>query len=303
MPESFPRLSPTPEIHERPELACAVLAVGNPPALIAAVRSLMEQSEPIEVVVINSGGAGAARSLAEAGLQVAVIELAERILPGAARNRGIAATTAPYISFLAADCVAEPGWAAARLRAHRAGAAAVASAVTNPFPTSLPAWTSYIALFPRRMPGVPSPDALLYGVSYKRHLFDACGLFREEIRGGEDTEFHQRLSAAGVAIVWAPEVRTAHHHPTGLFELLRDQFRRGARSALAWKRLQGPRPIQVAVNAFQRLPAGARLAWRAAMRGERKWVTAAVVLLPIAATAYAAGCIAHALLESGKDEE
>ena len=279
------------------------MAVGNPPALIAAVRSLVEQSEPVEIVVVNSGGSGAAEALAAAGFEVDVTEIGERVLPGAARNRGIAATTAPYVSFLAADCIAEPGWAAARLDAHRAGAAAVASAVTNPFPANLSAWTSYIALFNRRMPGVPLPHALLYGVSYARRLFHDHGTFREDLRGGEDTELHQRLSASGVAIVWEPRVRTAHRHPTRVRDLLRDQFRRGARSALAWERLQGPAPIRVAVNAFQRIPATARLAWQAVARGERKWVAAAAMLLPVAAAAYAAGSLAHALWREGKGEE
>lgn len=279
------------------------MAVGNPPALIAAVRSLLEQSEPVEVAVVNSGGGGAAAALVEAGFHVKVIEIAERVLPGAARNRGIAATTAHYVSFLAADCMAEPEWAAARLRAHGGGAVAVASAVTNPFTTNVSAWTSYIALFHRRMPGVPPPHALLYGVSYARSLFEDHGFFREDMRGGEDTDFHQRLSVGGVVIVWEPGARTAHRHPTRLFDLLRDQFRRGARSALAWERLRGPAPIRVATNAFQRLPSSARLAWRAVTPGERKWVAAAAVLLPLAAMAYAAGSIAHALLKSGKDEE
>ncbi len=288
---------------DRPELACVVLAVGNPPALIAAVRSLIEQNEPVEVAVINSGGQGAAASLVEAGFDVKVIEIPERVLPGAARNRGIAATNAPYVSFLAADCVAEPEWASARLRAHRAGAVGVASAVTNPFTTNVSAWTSYIALFNRRMPGIPPPHALLYGVSYARRLFDDYGFFREDMRGGEDTDFHQRLSAGGVVIVWEPGVRTAHRHPTRLVDLLRDQFRRGARTALAWERLRGPAPMRVATNAFQRLPSTARLAWRAVTRAERKWVAAAAVLLPLAAMAYAAGSIAHAVLKSGKDEE
>ena len=45
------------------------------------------------------------------------IEAAKRI----ARNAGVVATSAPFVAFLAADCVAQPGWAAARL-AHRFGA-------------------------------------------------------------------------------------------------------------------------------------------------------------------------------------
>ncbi|HSN89152.1 MAG TPA: glycosyltransferase, partial [Thermoanaerobaculia bacterium] len=272
----------------RADLACVVLGLGNPPELPAAVRSLLEQGEPVEVVVVNSGGGGAAASLSAVGLDVPVIEIPERLLPGAARNRGIAATRAPFVAFLAADCLAEPGWAAARLRAHRAGVPAVASAVTNPFRRNLAAWASYVVLFSRRMPGAPPADALRYGVSYERTLFDRFGLFREDLRGGEDTELHQRM-AGEVAIAWEPAVRTAHRHPRRVAVLLADQYRRGARMAGAWGRLQGPRPAQVAADALRRLPPDVKRAWRSADRKDRPWIAAASLLLPAAALAYAAG--------------
>lgn len=276
-----------------PDLACAVLALGNPPELPAAVRSLLGQSEPVEVVVVNSGGGGARASLSREGLDgtVEVVERAERLLPGAARNLGIAATRAPFVAFLAADCLAEPGWAAARLAAHRAGALAVASAVTNPFRRDLAAWASYVALFSRRMPGTPGGEALLYGVSYARGLFETCGLFREDLRGGEDTEFHERLREHA-AIVWEPAVRTAHRHPRRVSELLRDQHRRGARSATAWAKLQGPGAREVALTALRRLPADFRRAWRGSEAAERFWIAAAGLVLPAAALAYAAGALA-----------
>jgi len=275
-----------------PELACVVLSLGNPPELPSAVRSLVAQEPPPEIIVVNSGGGGAAATLADAGLAVPVMERAERLLPGAARNLGVGATRAPFVGFLAADCVAEPGWAAARIAAHRAGAAAVASAVTNPYRRNLAAWTSYVALFNRRMPGVPAGDALLYGVSYARGLFDRFGPFREDLRGGEDTDFHRRL-AGRVAIAWEPRVRTAHRHPTTLHALLRDQFQRGARSATAWGRLDGSASPSVARNALRRVPEGARFAWRAAGPGERPWIAAAIALLPLSALAYAAGSTAR----------
>lgn len=273
-----------------PDLACVVLGLGNPPELPDAVRSLAEQSEPVEVVVVNSAGGGAAASLATAGLEVPVIERAERLLPGAARNLGIAATRAPFVAFLAADCWAEPGWAAARLRAHRNGAAAVASAVTNPYRRNLAAWASYVSLFPRRMPGVPPGEALLYGASYARGLFERFGPFREDLRGAEDTDFHQRFGQE-VAIAWEPAVRTAHRHPRRVGALLADQYRRGARSATAWSRLQRYRPLEVASNALRRVPEGVETAWRAAAPGERRWIAAASLLLPAAALAYAAGAL------------
>ena len=273
-----------------PDLACIVLGLGNPPELPEAVRSLLTQDEPIEVAVVNSAGGGAAASLAAAGLDVPVIERAERLFPGAARNLGIAATRAPFIAFLAADCWAEPGWAAARLRAHSAGAAAVASAVTNPYRRNLAAWASYVALFSPRMPGVPAGEALRYGASYARSLFERFGPFREDLRGGEDTDFHQRL-AGEVAIAWEPAGRTAHRHPRRVSTLLADQYRRGARSVASWANLQAYDARFIATNAMRRLPDDVARAWRSAEPGERPWIAAASLVLPAAVLAYAAGAL------------
>jgi GT2 family glycosyltransferase len=271
-------------------MACVVLAFENPRALVRAVRSIVAQSEPVELVVVNSGGGGARRSLAEAGLDVRVIERPDRLFPGGARNLGIASTSAPWVSFLADDCEAEPGWVEARLAAHRAGAEAVASAVTNPDGRNVAAWTSYVSLFNRRMPGISPARALLYGASYARDLFSRFGNFREDLRTGEDTEFHQRL-AGRVPIVWEPRVRTAHRHPTDFRSLLSDHFRRGARSAATWREFGGPGALAVAANAIRRAPAAARSAWEAAEPKQRKWIAAAALLLPVPVLAYAAGSL------------
>lgn len=270
-----------------------VFALGNPPELIEAVRSLVEQEAPVEIVVVHSNGRGVAEQLAAAGFsspRVACVERAERLMPGAARNLGVAASRAPFVAFLAADCRAEPGWVAARLAAHRTGAAAVASAVTNLYAKNLPAWVSYLALFARRMPGTTEREALRYGVSYARELFERFGTFREDLRTGEDTEFHQRL-AGQVPIAWAPEVRTAHRHPRRFGALWVDQFRRGRRSAATWSHLAGPSARRVAVDAFGRIPACFRIAWRGSRGAERAWIAAASLALPGAALAYAAGAL------------
>ena len=277
------------------DLAVVVLAVGGPPELSGAVRSLLSQGEPLEILVVNSGGGDAGGTLAAAGLRAAAIEFGDRLLPGAARNAGIDATTAPFVAFLAADCIAEPGWAAARLAAHRAGAAAVASAVTNAFPRNLAAWISYVSLFYRRMPRVPEERALRYGASYARTLFARFGRFREDLRAGEDTDFHDRI-AGEVDIVWEPRIRTAHRHPTTFARLVSDQFQRGFRTASAWAAIGGARPRAVALASIRRAPAGAAIAWRAAEPGQRRWIAAAAALLPVPTLAYAAGALAPALV-------
>ncbi len=275
------------------ELACVVLAVGHPPELVAAVQSLLDQPEPIEIVVVNSGGGTAARTLVESH-EVRIVEIPQRVLPGAARNAGIISTSARFVAFLAADCIAEEGWVRERLTVHRQGVLAVASAVTNPYPRNLAAWTSYVSLFCRRMPGVPTEEALLYGVSYDRGLFDRFGVFREDMRGGEDTEFNQRLTPA-VEIRWVPTVRTAHRHSRSFGALLHDHYRRGRRSAAMWQQLNRYRPLEVMKIALTRAPASTRIAWRAANPDERRWVFAAALLIVFPSLAYAIGALMHAV--------
>jgi hypothetical protein len=112
-----------------PLLAVVVIALGAPIEAVDAVRSLIEQKPPVEIVVVNTGGGGMAALLARHGIDVPVIEREERLYAGAARNIGIRATRAPYVAFLASDCRATKGWARKRLAAHRAGAAAVGCAM------------------------------------------------------------------------------------------------------------------------------------------------------------------------------
>ena len=82
-----------------------------------------------EIIVVNTNGGDALKLLRDAGIGVPVHQRAERLYVGAARNIGIAETKAPFVAFLASDCLAAPGWVSERVRLHRAGARAVASAV------------------------------------------------------------------------------------------------------------------------------------------------------------------------------
>jgi glycosyltransferase involved in cell wall biosynthesis len=272
---------------DRCELACIVLSLRCTPGLVEAVRSLEEQSPRPEIVVVNSGGGDPATVLRAARLEVRIINRVERLLPGAARNVGIAATHERYVAFLAADCCAEPGWIAARLRAHRVGVKAVASVMTNAFPQSLVASAAYLRLHLRRMPDTPPSERLFYSVSYDRELFARFGGFREDLREGEDTDFNARIRGEA-EIVWAPEVRTAHANPTRLGALLRDQYTRGRRSRV-YERLGTPAMLQITLLKEPRKAlAQAR---RTVEPHERCRLIAAWPLVPLASVAFSAGLV------------
>lgn len=275
------------------ELACAVLSYRDEPFLIEAVRSVTEQDVPVEVVVINSGGGNPAARLAAAGLNVPVSSCEERLYAGGARNAGIELTRARYVSFLAADCIAAPGWAAARLREHRAGAAVVASPLDNAYPDSLVAWAALLTLHNRRVASALPTQRLYYSLSYERALFERFGRFREDLRSGEDTEFNARF-AGHVPTLLAHDAVTLHRYPTRLRDLIADAFWRGGMQARAQGALEGagPKRIRVALRGPYNMAHSALVAWRstAPKRGRllRAWPLGAAAALAFACGALTA---------------
>lgn len=215
----------------QPELAVVVMGLRAPANLASAVKSLRSQSIDVEIVIVNSGGGDISFLQPEAGTQIVLAD--DVLLPGAARNVGITHSRAPFIAFLASDHVAKPDWAAQRLAAHKAGHRSVASAVLNSNPMNLISWAHHLSILVRRLPGVPPDQALRYGVSYDRALFDTYGLFNKDMRIGEDTDFNARLPDEDQPF-WAPNVQTIHKNPTGLRAMLKEQYQRGRRSGYHW---------------------------------------------------------------------
>lgn len=284
-----------------PALTVVVMGYRNEATIEAAVASVLEQRapEPVEVVVVTSGGDRSADVVRRAHPTVEVVESGAHLLPGGARNAGVEAARGGVVAFLAADCLAEPGWAAARLVAHRAGHPVVAGAMTPAPPHRPSSWASHLTLYRHRLAGRPPglvahPDPAAHGLSYDRAVLDRLGPFDAAVRVGEDTEAARRLGALGVTIWFEPSVRTAHCGPHSTLALLADHHRRGRLSA----RAAGPalRPIGwpravVALPLVTALCARATVAevWRNG-RGERHRL---VLSLPWVVAAVAAGLSGH----------
>jgi glycosyltransferase involved in cell wall biosynthesis len=273
------------------ELACAVLSYRDEPHLADAVLSVLRQDVPVEVVVVNSGGGDPRARLRDAGIHVPVHSVEGRLFPGAVRNIAIGLTRAPYVAFLAADCLAAPGWAAARLREHRAGAVAVASAMANADPESVAARAGLLMLYNQRLAATRPDRRLYYSMSYDRRLFERLGPFREDLRAGEDTEFNARIPREARK-VFAADALTVHRFPTAAGMLLRDAFRRGRLQAAMLGAIQGRGPRRARVCLWAQLNVGRSLLIAARSRGpERARMMSALPLVVAGSAAYAIGAL------------
>jgi GT2 family glycosyltransferase len=267
-----------------PEPVLSVVVVGyrNEGTIVRAVGSVLDQraADRIELIVVTSGGDRSAELVRRRFPEVVVIERRQRLLPGAGRNVGLASTRAPVVAFLEGDCLAEPGWVAARLALHGERRRAVASAITNGGPRTPAGWAAHYLTFSGRLPGrgagvVIPPDPAAHGLSVPRDELLAIGGFREDLRVGEDTEAARRLHERGVEILFHPSVRTAHLGPRWTLGMLGDQFRRGARRS----RAEGARAASASAL-LSRIPAEALArfrwttsqAWRHAVPERRRLV-------------------------------
>lgn len=228
-------LCPDAVLHEgaeitRSDLAVIVLGYRNQPGLLEAVRSVLDQDVPAEVVVVNSGGGDVLASLAPVLDRVRILSVAEPLFVGAARDIGVAASRAPYVAFLAGDCLARPGWNRTRLSLHREGALTVSSAVVAEPDAPLVALAASRLRYAVRHPDADPRVQSDYGLSYARRLLWLVGVFPPGLRVAEDTALNQR-AATLCRPVWAPDVQTVHRDVRTMADFVRDEGERGERRA------------------------------------------------------------------------
>ena len=215
----------------RPAASVVVCAYQSRDRIDIALRSLAAQDldEPFEVVVVDSGTDGCADHVEATSPGVRVVRSAERLYPGPARNRGVAASSGEVVAFLPDDGVARPDWLRRRLAKHRAGYDAVGGAITNGTPRHPVGTAGYLLEYSALLPS----DALLaeqelpHCLSYTRAILDAVGPFPEDTETGEDTLLNRRLLAHGARIGFDAQIQLAHRNLTRLGPYLRHQYEHG----------------------------------------------------------------------------
>jgi glycosyltransferase involved in cell wall biosynthesis len=287
------RISIGERVRRDSRLAVIVIGLSAPKSLFDAVRSLVLQDTLSEIIVVNSGGGDVSGVLGEYLPHVVLVELAEPVFVGAARNKGIQVSCAPFVAFLAGDCTAAPGWVAERMLAHMQGECAVGSFVDNDKSRNPFAWAAHLMTYGHRMVGVTDDEAhsAAYGASYDRTLFDKYGYFSEAMAVGEDSEFHSRFRRSD-SVGLNNSVRTIHCNPGGPVSFLKDQFRRGQRGRYLADFFRTDFTIAyIALVTIRRVLRSLRLSLTLLRGTERLAAVAAWPLLPIGAIFYCWGMI------------
>jgi GT2 family glycosyltransferase len=230
-------------------LSVIVVAYNAARTIRASLGALARQTDDdFDALLVDSSTDGTPEIVRAEFPKVTVVRSETRLYPGAARNWGIAEATGNVIAFVDSDCLAAVDWVAQLKAAHAEyDAGAIGGSVAPANPQSVIGWGAYLCEFAtwapagtiRRMPDIPTCN-----ISYKREALEKYGPFRE-IGYCSDTALNWKLTAAGDAPLFVPDLRVLHFNHERLGRFLSKQamhgeafaaMRRDEQGLPAWRR-------------------------------------------------------------------
>jgi GT2 family glycosyltransferase len=230
------------------EVAVVVPSGRGPEAAAACVAAVHAAAQGVEVeVVVVADGAAWPDPLPH--VQGARVVRSRGSGPGrqhgpsAARNTGIAATTAPLVVTTDDDVRPRAGWLAALVAGLAPADAGVGGPVVAHRPSTVLGrfadWRHPLdaQLDPRRTRYLVTANSL-----WRRAALDQVGPFDEGFLapGGEELELCDRLLRAGWTLGWAPDAVVEHEFDVGLRRFLRTNYSYGRGTSLAYTRMGRP---------------------------------------------------------------
>ncbi len=208
-----------------------------------AIRSVLEQPCPVELIVVDDGSTdGTAEEAAACGDAVRVIRSEQNEGLPAALNRGLAGARGDILGFLDADDL----WSPDRLTAE--------SAMLSAAPDIAVLWglTRIVFLSDEKPSGAESPRwppehyPALGSMLFRRSVFERVGLFDPELRHAQDTDFLARVTEALCGVRQHQNVvLTWRRHATNMtndVEVDRDYLVTAVRRALNRRRANTSQP-------------------------------------------------------------
>ena len=214
---------------------CVVIAAYNAQATLSAQLAALadqEASFPWEVLICDNGSTDDTAALARHWQQrlpaLRVIDASARRGPAAARNTGVAHTTAPYIAFCDADDVVAPGWLTGMhtaLHHHPFVTGSIEGDRLNAGNRASWDWTTDSFFEHQLLPQLPAAGSGNMGIH--RAVFEEVGGFEEAMATNEDTDLSWRVQLAGYPLVHRPEIVLHVRKRDGLRAVFRQAYAYG----------------------------------------------------------------------------
>ena len=223
-----------------PEIAIIIPHYNDPARLEICLAALMQNDlTGAEVVVVDNDSPNPPDAVAARFPGVRFLSETEKGA-GPARNRGVAATTAPVLAFIDADCIAAPDWVAtARAVAGEADLIGGRVDVHDETPPPRNGSQAFEKVFGYdfrhyiEVQGVSGAGNLVT----RRSVFDVVGPFRAAV--SEDTDWTRRAVAAGYRLIYRDGLRVSHPSRPD-WPALRVKWRRLVQES--WALAQAERP-------------------------------------------------------------
>lgn len=236
--------NPTHEADERarPEKPATTISVvipdyGYSPYLVENVAALLSGTRsPDELIVSHSGPHDPTERLQSRFPSLRVIHTAERLLAGAARNRGALEASGNWIAFMDSDVRPterwlESLWAAVESGVGRLVVGSVGYEVSGGY-WGLCLW---ICEFSGQFPHLPSEHrwaGASCNMLVERQALLNAGGFPSEFQPGEDTTLFARLREQGERQWFASDAEVRHINPSGFNRFVHHQLKLGKWSAV-----------------------------------------------------------------------
>ena len=217
-----------------PKISIIIPAFHSQATLAASLRSFCRQDypEPEIIVVDSTPGDACRRIVREQFPGIAYFHAPERMLPHAARNKGVAMASGRYFLFTDPDIYAPVDWARRMMETQLCRGGAIVSPLMCFAPTWLAQgihFAKFDQLLPRKHVG-PVGIGATAGLLCRREDYERVGGFDGELMLG-DTLFSWRLLAAGVPLYLNAGWAAQHHHLSSPGGFLCERFARGRQFA------------------------------------------------------------------------
>jgi glycosyltransferase involved in cell wall biosynthesis len=210
-----------------PAVSIVIPAFRSATTIGACLGALRRQTwRDFEVLVVDSSPDAATAEVVGHYPEVRIERSPRRLLPHAARNRGVELARADVLVFSDPDVYARPDWLAMLLGTHRATGDPVAGALACHGQRWLDLGI-HLTKFANWLPGgAPreADSAASANLLCTRARFHGVGGFRDDVMAG-DTLFTWRLREQG-PLRFEPRAVVAHHHLSGWGDFLRERFAR-----------------------------------------------------------------------------